>query len=111
VIESRRPLSPEEIIAAMRHIAAEVGRSNGRQYEQINYLLTEMEAQEWHLQKIRNIVSRIADLRRSSLHRARTPDQTVDERAYFMAEANAYNVVLDLLAEEFGSDTVWMLAK
>ncbi|NLC08240.1 MAG: hypothetical protein GX755_09810 [Syntrophomonadaceae bacterium] len=56
---------------------------------------------------IQEIVKKIAKRRSESLRQAREQKLDCVERAYFMAEANAYNVVLDIIANEFGDEAVW----
>lgn len=58
-----------------------------------------------------NVIKKISRLRRASLQRAREPGMSAEERAYFMAEANAYSVALDVMADEFGTETVWKMVE
>lgn len=53
------------------------------------------------------IVKKIAKKRNASLQRAREDKLDCIERAYYMAETNAYNVVLDIIAQEVEEEMVW----
>ncbi len=66
---------------------------------------------ENNITQIERIVTKIAKRRRDSLRQAREIGLDGIERAYYMAEANAYNVVIDMIAEEFGSESVWRFAE
>jgi len=61
--------------------------------------------------QIEVIVKKIAKRRKESLSQARENGLDGIERAYYMAEANAYNVVLDMIADEFGDESVWRFAE
>jgi hypothetical protein len=66
---------------------------------------------ELKISQIYVVVKKIALRRKDSLRRARENELACKERAYYMAEANAYNVVLDMIAEEFGDEAVWRIAE
>ncbi|NPV92355.1 MAG: hypothetical protein HPY50_16440 [Firmicutes bacterium] len=103
--------TPEVIADNIESIAAGLKRAYPQYYEELMNLAAKTREKNWQLVSLGNVINKIAQLRKSSLSRAREPGVSPVERAYFMAEANTYNVALDIMADEFGREVIWRLVE
>lgn len=108
---SENQTTPEEIAESLESIAASLKRSHPKYHQQLLQLAAQTREKQWQLAAVANVVRKITELRKASLQRARQPEQSPVERAYLMAEANTYNITLDILAEEFGTEIVWKMVE
>ena len=104
-------MTPESIAESLEAIAAGLRKTNPAYHDQLMQLAAKVRTKSWELASLKKVVKKIAQLRKSSLSRAREPGQSPVERAYFMAEATTYNVALDILAEEFGPESIWRIVE